>query len=166
MFAMIDESGRVCELFQDNPGVWPAPQRLVDVSGVEGIAENWTMDEAGAFHPPPASPPIDLLAYAADRRWRQEVGGITISGVPIATDDRSKIMIMGARVAAEADPDWSTIWHGADGGTYPIDAAAIVAISDAVQAHVNQGFATFAEVKAEIEAGEITTPEEVDAAFD
>ncbi|AZO77702.1 MULTISPECIES: DUF4376 domain-containing protein [unclassified Bosea (in: a-proteobacteria)] len=107
----------------------------------------------------------DLVAYAADRRWSKEVGGLTVAGVPIATDDRSKVMIIGARVAAEADAGWSTTWHGADGGTYPVDAAAMLVISDAIQAHVNQSFATFAAVKADIEAGEITTAAEVDAAF-
>nr|WP_047581392.1 DUF4376 domain-containing protein [Methylobacterium sp. ZNC0032] len=107
----------------------------------------------------------ELTARAADRRWRQEVGGITVAGVPVATDDRAKLMITGARVAAMADPDWSTVWHGADGQTYPVDAAAMVAISDAVQAHVNSGFATFAAVKAAIEAGTITTAADIDAAF-
>ena len=41
----------------------------------------------------------------------------------------------------------------------------MVLISDAVQAHVNAGFATFATVKAAIEAGTITTTAEIDAAF-
>ncbi|PZU93142.1 MAG: hypothetical protein DI527_07735 [Chelatococcus sp.] len=106
-----------------------------------------------------------LVAYAADRRWRLEVGGILVGGVPVATDDRSKLMITGARVAAAADPGWSTVWHGADGATYPIDAAAMIAISDQVQSHVNAGFATFASVKAAIETGTITTAAEIDAAF-
>ncbi|MGO4173222.1 DUF4376 domain-containing protein [Bosea sp. TAF32] len=53
----------------------------------------------------------------------------------------------------------------ADGGTYPVDAVAMVANSDAVQAHVNGDFATCAVVKDEIEAGTITTMAEVDAAF-
>ncbi|PZU95055.1 MAG: hypothetical protein DI527_02055 [Chelatococcus sp.] len=106
-----------------------------------------------------------LVAYAADRRWRLEVGGILVGSVPVATDDRSKLMITGARVAAMADPGWSTVWHGADGATYPVDAAAMVAISDAVQAHVNAGFATFAAIKAAIEAGTISTMAEIDAAF-
>lgn len=107
----------------------------------------------------------DLSAYAADARWRNETGGITIAGVPVATDDRSKQMIIGARVAADADPNWTSQWVGADGAIYPIDAAAIIAISNAVQAHVNACFATFATVKAEIDAGAITTTAEIDAAF-
>lgn len=121
----------------------------------------------GAFNPPVAEPKSmgELLAHAADLRWRKEVGGVLVGDVPVATDDRSKLMITGARVAAMADPDWSTEWHGADGATYPVDAVAMVAISDAVQAHVNDVFATFAAVKAAIEAGTITTTAEIDAAF-
>ena len=113
----------------------------------------------------PSSPPIDLVAYAAERRWQNEGAGIAVSGVPVATDDRSKLMITGARVAALADPDWSTIWHGADGNTYPVDAAAMIVISNAVQAHVNASFAAFATVRAAIAAGNITTTAEIDAAF-
>ncbi len=132
---------------------------------------NWAVDCALIVEKfgeplPFAVPPVDLAAYAADVRWRKEVGGVLVSGIPIATDDRAKLMITGARVAAMADPGWTTSWHGTDGNTYPVDAAAMVAISDAVQAHVNATFATFAAVKAAIEAGEITTAAEVDAAFD
>lgn len=107
----------------------------------------------------------NLIAYAADLRWRREVGGIVVDGVPVATDDRSKVMIVGARVAAEANPAWSTTWHGADGQVYPIDAPAMIAISVIVEAHVNCGFATFAQVKADIEAGAVTTRQQVADAF-
>lgn len=113
----------------------------------------------------PALQKRNLIAYAADRRWRREVGGIVVEGVPVATDDRSKVMIVGARVAAAADPAWSTTWHGADGQVYPIDAATMIAISVEVEAHVNSGFATFAQVKADIEAGTITSTAQVDVAF-
>lgn len=106
-----------------------------------------------------------LTAYAADRRWRKENGGIVVGGVPIATDDRSKQMIIGARLAADADPDWTTQWVGADGSVHPVNAAAMIAISDAVQAHVNACFVTYAAVKTDIDAGTITTTEEIDAAF-
>ncbi len=107
----------------------------------------------------------ELVAYAADRRWRKEVGGIEIAGIPIMTDDRSKQMILGGRMAASVDPDWSTQWVGANGTVYPVDAAAMVAISDAVQAHVNGCFLTFATVRAQIASGETTTFQEIDAAF-
>ena len=106
-----------------------------------------------------------LVAYAADRRWQIETGGINFAGIPVATDDRAKIMIMGARVAAAADPGWETVWHGTDGKTYPLTAVSMIAISSAVEAHVNATFATFAAVKADVDAGKITTVAEIDALF-
>jgi hypothetical protein len=107
----------------------------------------------------------ELVAYAALRRWLKEVSGVTVSGISVATDDRSKIMIIGARVAAEADANWQTTWIGANGDAYPVDASAMIAISAAVQAHVNACFVTFAALRAGILAGEVTTAAEIDAAF-
>ncbi len=133
----------------------------------DDVETGWIYDGEAFEPPPPPAPPTkeELTAYAADARWRKEVGGITVAGVPVATDDRSKQMIIGARIAADADANWTSQWVGADGSIYPINAAAIVAISDAVQAHVNACFATFASVKTEIDAGTITTNAEIDAAF-
>jgi hypothetical protein len=123
----------------------------------------WQNGELVSYDPP--QPPIDLTAYAADVRWRKEVGGITVADVHVATDDRSKQMIIGARIAAGADPEWSTKWVGADGSINDIDATTIVAISDAVQVHVNACFTIYASVKSDIDTGAITTTQEIDAAF-
>lgn len=106
-----------------------------------------------------------LSAYARDLRWRKEIGGIIVAGVPVATDDRSKIMIVGARVAAQADPAWQTVWQGADGNAYPINASALIAISDAVHEHVNSTFRTLATVLEAVATEAITTEDEVDQAF-
>ena len=130
------------------------------------VVQGWMLEGDELVAPPaPTLSEAQLRAYAADARWRREVGGILVGTVPVATDDRSKTMVLGARVAAAANPAWETVWHGADGQTYPLNAAAMIAISDAVEAHVNATFATFAIVKADIEAGEITTLAEIDAAF-
>jgi len=138
------------------PTKWP-----VDDAGEQtDAALQWVFDHAGA----PVF--VDLLAYAADRRWRIETGGIAFQGVPVATDDRSKLMLSGARIAAAADPGYETTWYGADGEGVTLDAAAIIALSDAVLAHVEATFAAFGLVKAGIAAGTITTVEAVDAAFD
>ncbi|MTW19347.1 DUF4376 domain-containing protein [Rhodoplanes serenus] len=114
---------------------------------------------------PYVAPPVDLVAYAADARWRRETGGITIDGLHIATDDRSKLLIAGARIQAEADPAWSTVWTAADGARHPVSAAQVIAISAAVLAHVDAGFRLYDEVLASIAAGSITTPAEIDAVF-
>lgn len=131
------------------------------------VRVGWSWDGSAIVPPPVAQPPsiAELIAFAANLRWRKEIGGILVEGVPVATDDRSKVMIVGARVAAAVDPQWTTIWHGSNGSVYPIDAAAMIAISDAVQSHVNAGFTTFASAKAAIEAGTITTFEQVEDAF-
>ena len=126
----------------------------------------------GTFHPAPEPTPPNpsevkagLTGYARNKRWQIENGGMLCGGVPIATDDRSKIMIIGARMAATSNPDWETVWYGADGQAYPLNSAAMIAISDAVEAHVNATFAIFAGVKADIDAGNITGVEAIDEAF-
>ncbi|WP_273794686.1 DUF4376 domain-containing protein [Brucella intermedia] len=113
----------------------------------------------------PSSPAPDLPAYAAQKRWEKEVGGIEINGLSVATDDRSKMMISGARVAAQNDPAFSTQWKAADGTFTTINAAAVIAISDAMLAHVSNCFAIEAQVLADIAAGTISTVEQIDAAF-
>ena len=110
-------------------------------------------------------PPVDLLRYAAEKRWQKETGGISLGGIPIATDDRSKLMMMGARIKASESPEFTTPWVGADGLIYPVDAATIVAISDAVLAHVAACFNIFETLKAGVDAGTVTTVAQVDAAF-
>jgi hypothetical protein len=130
---------------------------------------SWT-EQDGFIEPP--QPPIDpaeqkalLIAYAADVRWRKETGGIIVGGVPVLTDDRAQLKVAGARIAANADPEFTTVWDGADGGSYPIDAATVIAISNAVLDHINRVFVTYSTIKADILAGTITTREEIEAAF-
>lgn len=107
----------------------------------------------------------DLVAYARHARWRREVGGMIFSGVPVATDDRSQTKIMGARLAAVANSEFSARWDGSDGEVYPLGSAELIALSDALQAHVSGCFDTFAIVKDAIDAGTMTSRAEVDAAF-
>lgn len=106
-----------------------------------------------------------LTAYAANARWRKEIGGISLQGIPVATDDRSKQMILGARLAAQANPDFTTSWVGTDGNVYPLNGAQLIGVSDAVLAHVSNCFTLFATVKAAIADGSVTTITEVDAVF-
>lgn len=152
----IDDEASIADRFHSSLHFVPAGSAAV----------GWVWDGTRLAAPAAPEPTAaELVAYAADLRWQREVGGIVVEGVPVATDDRSKVMIVGARVAAEANPDWSTTWHGADGQVYPIDAPAMIAISTIVEAHVNSGFATFAQVKADIEAGALTTRQQVADAF-
>lgn len=149
-----------------SPGEYdPGPGFIaVDATGLTAYAGcGWTL--ADGFSEPGSAPPskADLIAYTADRRWRVETGGIVVGGVPVATDDRSKIMIIGARVKANANPEFETAWKTAEGFIL-LDGPTLIAISDAVLAHVDACFAAEAAVLADIEAGTITTTAEIDAA--
>lgn len=106
-----------------------------------------------------------LISHAANSRFLKETGGILVGGITVTTDDRSKQMVLGARVAADANPAFSTPWVGADGSVTVINAATMIDISNAVLAHVAACFSTFAQVKEDIEAGTVSSLEEIDAAF-
>ena len=108
---------------------------------------------------------IDLVSYAEDKRWQKETGGFELNGLHIATDDRSKLMISGARVAAEADPEFTTSWKAADGAFVTLNAGQIIAISNAVLSHVSDCFAIEAQVLSHIADGTITGQSQIDAAF-
>lgn len=139
-----------------------------------GGSARWPVDEGGAQTVASIQDVLsahgmfaDLTSYAANARWAREVGGISVNGVPVATDDRSKQMIMGARIAAQTDPSFATPWVGADGTVVTLTAPQIIAISNAVLLHVQACFATFASLQAGITAAPptVTTTAQVDAAF-
>lgn len=108
---------------------------------------------------------ISLIAYAEQKRWEKETGGIVVNGISIATDDRGKQMLLGARVAAITDAQFTTSWVAQDGSIHEVDFAIITALSNAVLLHVRECFATYADVKAAIEDGSIDSTGQIDQAF-
>lgn len=106
-----------------------------------------------------------LIEFARDCRRNKEARGIVVGGVPIDTDERSQTKILGARVAADANPNWQTIWSGSDGGSYPLNSLVMILISNAVQEHVSQCFVDYAAVVKLINEGEFTRYAQVEAVF-
>lgn len=147
-----------------DPSTDDLPEGTIEVPLKPSAYHQW-QNGLWVYVEPPQPTVADLSAHAAQSRWEKETGGFTLNGMHIATDDRSKIMISGARVAAEADPNFTTQWKGADGAFVTLDAAMIMAISNAVSTHVSNCFALEAQVLAQIEAGTITTAAEIDAVF-
>lgn len=135
---------------------------------VDGVISEMTPEEEAAhlasLVPPPPTQD-DLVAYAKEVRKNIEQGGILFAGIPIATDDRSKLFIMGARLKVMADPQAVEHWAAEDGNTYPLDATAIIALSDAVAAHTSVCFSCFAGVRDAILAGATTSTAQIDEAF-
>ena len=162
--------GFVHEIFPFDPMLGPAFD-VADVTDQPDVVAGWTANGDGSFTPPPAPPPPtvdELVAYAAARRYAIEVGGVATALGRVATDDRSKVMILGSRMAAQLDPAWSRVWLFAAGASATVRAAEITAMSDAVQAHVAGVFAAFETIKAAITAvpPTITTMAAIDAALD
>lgn len=133
-----------------------------DMLANQGL-RRWDGEKVVVYTPPSA--PFDLVSYAADKRWQKETGGFELNGLHIATDDRSKLMLSGARVAAEADPNFTTSWKSADGAFVMLNALQIIAISNAVLSHVSDCFAIEAQVLSQIDDGTITGQSQVDTAF-
>ena len=91
----------------------------------------------------------------AARRYEAEVGGITLNGVLIDTDDRSKLLINGAALGATIDPAYVMQWK-TPGGFIELTAQQVIGIARAVRAHVQACFDREAELLAALDAGTLT----------
>ena len=103
-----------------------------------------------------------LHAYAAQKRWEVETGGIVFSSMPVPTDDRAKALITGA--AGSSKPDTDVVKFKVGTSWVDLTLAQIRAIQDAITNHVQAAFDTEANVSADITAGNITTFAEIDGA--
>ena len=113
----------------------------------------------------PAPPSLDVLkgmkrAEIAAARYAAEVAGTTLGGISVRTDRESQSMITGAALKAMQDASYACKWKGLDGWV-TLDAAAILAVADAVRSHVQGCFDREAELSAAIDAAE--TVEAVEA---
>ena len=98
--------------------------------------------------------PLNREIIAA-RRYEAEVGGITLNGVQIDTDDRSKLLINGAALEATIDPAYVMQWK-TPGGFIELTAQQVIGIARAVRAHVQACFDREAELMAALDAGTLT----------
>jgi riboflavin biosynthesis pyrimidine reductase len=96
----------------------------------------------------------------AAARWRAEIGGAAVNGMTVDTSRESQAMLTGAALAATQDPNYTCQWKTA-GGFATLDADTILAVAQAVRAHVQACFDREAELDARIDAAE--TAEEVQA---
>lgn len=116
----------------------------------------------------PAPTVADLTAHLSHIRQIYELEGVTVTvgqdALEIETDLASQAKILSARVAADSDPTFTTNWS-AKNGYFHLNAAGVVAISNAVLEHINASFAAKRSVADQIDAGSLTTLSEVEAAF-
>lgn len=132
---------------------------------VNGVERDATPEEAAQIEVMQAAAgAVDLAGYAAQKRWEKEVGGIAVNGSMVDTSRESQARITGAYNYAQANPS-EIIRYKAASGWMTLDAPTMVAIANAVGAHVQHCFAVEAAVAADIANGSITTTEQIDEAF-
>ena len=108
----------------------------------------------GRYYSAPGVPhPIDQLkrqklSEVAARRWERENAGVTVSGKFFSSDERTRTVLIGARVMAKEDAAYTADWKFSNGFA-TLTAADLIAAANAVGAHVR---ACFAAEKAHIAA--------------
>jgi hypothetical protein len=100
------------------------------------------------------------MAEIAAARWEAETAGIDVNGFTVRTDRESQALITGAALKAMQDSEYSCRWKGVS-GFIELTAPQILAIADAVRAHVQSCFDREAELLPLIEAAE--SLEQIDA---
>ena len=170
--AAIVRDGRVANLIVIADDADPAD--FDGVAAASDVRRGWLFD-GQSFSAPPVADPLEGLAGAALKaalreragllRWQHQTGGITVSGVPVRTDDKTRTEIALARADAALDPAWTTKWKLGDEQWITLDVALIDAIGAAVSAHVRACFAAEKTAVDAIEAGSFLTFADVEAAF-
>lgn len=95
------------------------------------------------------------MALIADRRWEAETGGIVLGGMPVDTDDRSKLLINGAALRASRDSSYTLHWKTVE-GFIDLPADQVLIMADAVSDHVQACFTRESELQAAVVDGSIT----------
>ena len=119
---------------------------------------------APAMSVPPTK--AQLKAYAADRRWRKETGGVALpNGVVLRTDDAAQRKVAELRRRADAGEIALPFGFKTETGWIDVDLPAIEAIDQAIAAHVAACYAIERQIDGEIDAGAVTTTAQIGAAF-
>jgi hypothetical protein len=96
----------------------------------------------------------------AAARYAAEIAGVTVGGATVRTDRESQSLITGAALKALQDAEYVCSWK-TDAGFVELSAPQILAIADAVRAHVQSCFDRERALLALIDAAE--TPEDLEA---
>ena len=107
-----------------------------------------------------------VAGVAVVRRVGNENSGCSVGGVTYPSDRETQAKLTAAALFAQVDNTQIFQWKLADGSfSEPLSAAEMIAVAAAVGGYVKACFVEEAEVVAEIDAGTITTREEIVGAF-
>lgn len=118
-------------------------RRIDDLSEFYDIIDLFNSPEPESEPPTLEQAKSQKLAALSAYRYSVDTGGFNWYGQDIATDDRAKTLLAGARTAADAaiaaGVDYQVNWK-TSGGWAVIDAATIVSLSNAVREFVQHCF--------------------------
>lgn len=127
----------------------------------EDISEAQTAAISGYFAPMTLNEAKDVArARVAHARWTAETGGMVLQGMAIRTDRESQSLITGAALKALQDAEYVCSWK-TDAGFVDLSAPQVLAIADAVRAHVQECFDHERALNALVDAAE--TVEDLEA---
>lgn len=129
------------------------------------IPEEW-WSQANVLNASGFAPTVtELKDYAANKRYIKETSGITVSGMPIATDRQSQAMLLGAFTMGQAVPGFTTKWKMEDGSFVTVDTPTLGILAMAVAGFISSMFQLESNVDAAITNGTITTFAQIDTQF-
>jgi hypothetical protein len=141
----------------DEAEIWPQ---------LKEVLPWWTWDGTTFSYPGPGQyKKPQLQNYNVEKRAYEVNGGMVAAGIPVRTDESSRGLIQGSRALALADPAFNTKWYGSDGNFYDVDAPKMIAMSDAVGKHTNDCYKVFESVYDSVMVSDVTTIEQIDAAY-
>lgn len=88
----------------------------------------------------------------AARRYQAECAGITVDGMHVDTDDRSKLLINGAALESMLDPQYVMQWK-TPAGFIELNAVQVLGVARAVRDHVQACFDREAALLDALESG-------------
>jgi hypothetical protein len=111
--------------------------------------------------------PKDLVKYASLQRWRAEISGITIAGIPLTTQWSDQQKISALKQAFDAGAISQVSFFDADGNVQSVNAAAATAVFTGVVQFVQSTYNTLATLVAGINAATptVTTRKQIDTAI-
>lgn len=94
----------------------------------------------------------ELLAKLAQKRWELETAGIVVGGVTYQTDDRSKLLILGAAVEAMIDSTIGAQWKVGTAGE-SLSSSDVIKVARAIRDYTQACFTRELEILKCIEDG-------------
>jgi hypothetical protein len=131
------------------------PIKLTGKQVARWTGEGWEKLASTPVVEPVPEPAPDWMALIAARRWAAEIGGIVLGGMPVDTDDRSKLLINGAALRASRDSSYTLHWKTVE-GFIDLPADQVLIMADAVSDHVQACFTRESELQAAVVDESIT----------